>query len=819
MRLNQILRSLAKMPVFTSVAVLTLAIGIGANTAIFSVIEGVLLKALPYPRSDELVALDHTAPGVNIPRLGAAPFLYFTYREEGRVFQDLGLINTGTVSVTGLAEPEEVRTLFVTDGVLPMLGVEPLLGRVFSKADDTPATSETVVLTSGYWRSKFGGDPSAIGRMLMVDSKPREIIGVLPDSFRFLDRKVSLVLPYRFDRSKVFLGQFSYSGIARLKPGTTVDQATADVARMIPISLTKFPPFPGGNVKMFEEAHIAPRVRSLKDDLVGDVQTVLWVLMGTIGMVLLIACANVANLLLVRAESRQQELAIRAALGAGARRIARELLMESVTLGLLGGLVGLGLAYGSLRLLVALAPGNLPRLEDITLDVPVLLFTLAISVVAGLLFGAIPVFKYARGSVGAGLRGGGRTASASKERHRARNTLVVTQIALALVLLVSSGLMIRTFRALRDVHPGFERPSDVQTLRLSIPGSQVKDEAAVARMHQTIREKIAALPGVTSVALVSSVTMSGQAWHDPLYAQDRTYSESQVAPIRFYKFVSPGYMKTMGGSVIAGRDFTWADQYELRPVAMVSENLARELWGQPAAAIGKRVRPYANGIWREVVGVVSDMRDDGLNQKAPAEVYWPLLMKGFPNQDNSNFVQRGLSYLIRSTRTGSSGFVNELGQTVWSVNPNLPLASVRTLQEIYDASLARTSFTLVMLAIAGGMALLLGVAGIYGVISYSVSQRTREIGIRIALGAQASAVRRMFVAHALTLAGIGIAIGMAAAFGMTRLMTTLLFEVSPVDPLTYAIVSLTLIAATTLAAYVPAARATAVDPVHALRSE
>jgi putative ABC transport system permease protein len=819
MRLNQILRSLAKMPLFTSVAVLTLAIGIGANTAIFSVIEGVLLKPLPYPRSDELVALDHAAPGVNIPRAGAAPFLYFTYREEGRVFQDLGLINTGTVSVTGLAEPEEVRTLFVTDGVLPMLGVQPLLGRVFSKADDTPATSETVVLTSGYWRARFGGDPSAIGRMLMVDSKPREIIGVLPDSFRFLDRKVSLVLPYRFDRSKVFLGQFSYSGIARLKPGATIDQATADVARMIPISLTKFPPFPGGNVKMFEEAHIAPRVRSLKDDLVGDVQTVLWVLMGTIGMVLLIACANVANLLLVRAESRQQELAIRAALGAGAGRIARELLAESVTLGLLGGLVGLGLAYGSLRLLLALAPGNLPRLEDITLDVPVLLFTLAISVVAGLLFGAIPVFKYARGSVGAGLRGGGRTASASKERHRARSTLVVAQIALALVLLVSSGLMIRTFRALRDVHPGFERPSEVQTLRLSIPNSQVKDETAVARMHQTIMEKIAALPGVASVALVSSVTMTGQGWHDPLYAQDRTYSESQVAPIRFYKFVSPGYMKTMGGSVIAGRDFTWADQYELRPVAMVSENLARELWGQPAAAIGKRVRPYANGIWREVVGVVSDMRDDGLNQKAPAEVYWPLLMKGFPNEDNSNFVQRGLSYLIRSSRTGSSGFVNELGQTVWSVNPNLPLASVRTLQEIYDASLARTSFTLVMLAIAGGMALLLGVAGIYGVISYSVSQRTREIGIRIALGAQAQTVTRLFVSHGLMLAVVGVGIGLIAAFAIMRLMSSLLFEVKPIDPLTYGIVAATLIGATVLASYVPALRATAVDPIEALRSE
>jgi putative ABC transport system permease protein len=821
MRLNQLLRGLARMPLFTAIAVLTLAIGIGANTAIFSVIQGVLLKPLPYPRSDELVTLDHAAPGVNIAHAGAAPFLYFTYREEGRAFQDVGLLNTGTVSVTGTGEPEEVRTLFVTDGVLPMLGAQPMLGRVFSRTDGTPASPETVVLTAGYWRSRFGGDRSAIGRTLMLDSVPREIIGVLPDSFRFLDRDVSLVVPYRFDRSKVFHGLFSYAAIARLKPGTSIDQASADVARMIPIALTRFPPFPGGSVKMFEEARLTPHVLSLKDDLVGDVRTVLWVLMGTIGLVLLIACANVANLLLGRAESRQQELAIRAALGAGSARIARELLLESITLGILGGVVGLGLAFGALRLLVALAPGNLPRLHDITLDVPVLLFTLGLSVVAGLLFGAIPVFKYAGAQPGLALRGGGRSATASRERHRARNTLVIAQVALALVLLVGSGLMIRTFQALRDVHPGFMRPGEVQTLRLSIPDSQVKDEAAVARMHHAIMEKIAAVPGVASVALASTVTMSGEGWHDPLYAQDRAYSESQMPPIRLFKFVSPGYMKTMGGSLVAGRDFTWTDAYEMRPVAMVSESLARELWGHPSAAIGKRVRPYAKGVWRDVVGVVSDMRDDGLNQKAPTVAYWPLLMGDFfaAAPGSRNFVQRNVSYVIRSTRTGSNGFVNDLGTAVWSVNPNLPLAAVRTLQEIYDASLARTSFTLVMLGIAGGMALLLGVAGIYGVISYSVSQRTREIGIRIALGAQQQAVTRMFVAHGLMLAGVGVAIGLLAAFGVTRLISSLLFEVSPVDPLTYGMVSLTLIAATVLASYVPALRATAVDPIEALRSE
>jgi predicted permease len=435
-------------------------------------------------------------------------------------------------------------------------------------------------------------------------------------------------------------------------------------------------------------------------------------------------------------------------------------------------------------------------------------------------FGAIPVFKYAGAQLSSMLRGGGRTATSSKERHRARSTLVIAQVALALVLLVSSGLMIRTFQALKDVHPGFTRPAEVQTLRLSIPDSQVKDEAAVLRMEQAIMDKIATVPGVASVALTSTVTMSGDGWHDPLFAQDRTYLEGQLPPLRLFKFVSPGYMKTMGGALVAGRDFTWADLHELRPVAMVSENLARELWGRPEAAIGKRVRPYPKGAWREVVGVLSDMRDDGLNQKATAVAYWPLLMVDFaPTPENRNFVQRSVSYVVRSSRTGSIGFVNELGRAVWSVNPNLPLASVRTLQEVYDASLARTSFTLVMLGIAGGMALLLGVAGIYGVISYSVSQRSREIGIRVALGAQAQSVTRMFVAHGLTLAGVGVAIGLAAAVGMMRLISSLLFEVSPLDPLTYVVVSVTLVAATVLASYVPARRATSVDPIQALRSE
>src|SRR5438552_5729711 len=368
MRISQVIRRLVRMPAFTGIAVVTLALAIGANTAIFSVVEGVLLRPLPYPRADEIVVIDHDAPGLGMASAGAAPFQYFTYREDARAFQDLALWQTSTASVTGVAQPEEVPTLTATDGLLPILGVQPLVGRLFSKADDAAEAPETVVLMAGYWRSKFGGEASVVGRTITVNGRPREIIGVTPDSFRFLDRKVALVLPQQLDRSKVFLGSFSYRAIARLKPGVSIQEATADVARLVPVSLKRFPPFAGLSVTMFEQSQLTPRIRPLKADLVGDVRTVLWVLMGTIGIALVIACANVANLLLVRAESRQQELAVRAALGASAGRIVRALLIESVWLGALGGALGVGLAYGGLRVLVANAPEGLPRVNEIAID-------------------------------------------------------------------------------------------------------------------------------------------------------------------------------------------------------------------------------------------------------------------------------------------------------------------------------------------------------------------------------------------------------------------------------------------------------------------
>jgi putative ABC transport system permease protein len=817
MRLHYIFRRLWQSPMFTTITVITLAVGIGANSAIFSVLEGVLLKPLLYPDPDRLIAVDHSAPGVDMPSAGIAPFLYFTYREQNRTLQDIGMWTGDSLGVTGLAEPEQVPGIDVTDGVLPILGVQPVLGRLFSRQDDLPASPKTVILSYGYWQARFGGKASAIGQRMLLDGRSTEIIGVLPAGFRFLDRKADLFLPMQRDRSKVVLGNFSYQAIARIRPGVTVTQVNVDIARMIPISLRSFSPFPGYSVKMFESARLAPNLRLLKQDLIGDIGKVLWVLMGTIGIVLLIACANVANLLLVRTEGRLHELAIRVALGASWGQIARALIAESILLAILGGAAGLGLAYGAVRLLIALAPSNLPRLNEISIDGPVVLFTLAVSLLAGALFGVIPVLRYAGPRLAPALRAGGRGQSQSRERHRVRSTLVVVQVGLALLLLIGSGLMIRTFQTLLNVRPGFTRPEELLTFRILIPQPQVRDPGQALRMQHNILGKIAEIPGVSSVAFTSRVPLDGGGWHDPIYAQDRVYQESQIPPLRTFKMISPGLLKTIGNSLIAGRDLTWTDVYEKRPVALVSENLARELWRDPAAAIGKRIRDSSKSAWREVIGVVNDERDDGVNQKAPTIVLWPSMIDNFAG--DPTFIQRSVTILVRSGRTGSSGFLSEVSRAVWSVNPNLPLAGVRTLAEIYRKSLARTSFTLVMLAIAGAMALLLGVIGIYGVIAYSVSQRTREIGIRMALGSPRKDVTRLFLGHGLRLTAIGIVCGLVAAAACTRLMSSLLFEISPLDPLTFAGVPIVLLLAAAVASYVPAVRAAVVDPVEALRTD
>src|SRR3984893_11597754 len=538
--LRQVVRRLQRAPMFTVITLITLAAGVGANTVVFSVLEGVLLKPLPYSHAEELVGVWHKAPGINIPELNMSPSNYFIYREQGRTFQDVGMYQGDSVSVTGVGEPEQVPALNVSDATLPILGVQPIVGRHFRKEDDAPGAPQTALLTYGYWQRKFGGNPSAVGQTLLVDGKARQIIGVLPKGFHFLDQvDPALIIPLQFDRNKVHLGNFSYEALARLKPGITLEQANADVARMLPIVVNSFPPPPGFSIKLFEDAKIAPYVRPLKQDVVGDVGSVLWVLMGSIGMVLLIACANVANLLLVRMEGRRQELAVRAALGAGWGRIAGELLLESVILGLLGSVLGLGLAYGALRVLVAIAPAGLPRINEVGSNGPVLLFTLLISLLASLLFGSVPILKYAGARLTTGIREGGRGLSQSKEQHRARNTLVVVQVALALVLLICSGLMIRTFRALTKVNPGFTNPAELQTFRISIPETHVKEPERVVRMEEEILHKLEAIPGVASVSIGTKLPMDSEGWHDPILLEGRTYAAGEVPPLRLFKFVLP----------------------------------------------------------------------------------------------------------------------------------------------------------------------------------------------------------------------------------------------------------------------------------------
>jgi len=816
------LRRLLRSPLFSLVAVLTLAIGIGANTAIFSLVNGILLKPLPFDEPENLVGVWHSAPGLGFDEVNQSPALHYTYVDEGRSFSEIGMWDNETASVTGLDEPEEVSCMMVTEGTFRALRVQPVLGRIFSPEDDSPGTPRTVILSYDYWQTRFGGDPGVLGRTLTVDSRPREIIGVMGADVRFLHYDPAFYLPFRFNRAELFVGNFSYQGLARLAPGVSIEQANADVGRMLPMSIDKFP---GGIThEISESAQFGPNLRPLKNDVVGDVGEVLWVLLGTVGMILLIACANVSNLFLVRAESREKEIAVRTAMGAGKGRIARDFLSESLLLGVVGGSGGIALSYAGLTLLRSLGPAELPRLADVTLDWQVLLFTLVLSVLSGAFFGMFPVLKYRRAALTNALKEGGRGGSAGREKHRARNTLVVAQIALALLLLVGSGLMVRSFQALRNVDPGFRNPEEVLLVRLSIPGAQVEDPVEVTQTHQLIAERISQIPGVASVGSATSVTMDGWDSNDPVFVEGFPVPEGQIPDIRRFKWVSDGYFETMQIPVLAGRPLEWRDSYELNKVVMVTENFAREYWNSPADAIGKRISTgLSAGNWYEIVGVSGNVRDEGLDQEATSVVYWPMMLRNLwasmPGEADEVYARRSMNYAIRSARAGTPDFLTEVRDAIWEVNPNLPLAGVRGLDELLDRSMARTSFSLIMLGIAAGVALLLGTIGIYGVISYIVSQRTRELGVRLALGANAADVRKMVLKQGLILCSFGVLFGLGAAIGLTRLMEALLYGVNPTDPLTFVAVSVSITLVALLASYVPAARAAGIDPVEAIRWE
>jgi predicted permease len=811
------MRSLLRTPGVTAAVAITLAVGIGANAAIFAVVNGVLLKPLPFPEADALVAVDHGMTGTT-DKLPSAPYLYFTYREENRVFDGVGLWRIRAANITGLERPEQVRALFVTSEILPILRVQPMLGRQFSREDDLPNAAPTVLLTHGYWQRRFGGDPSVVGRKLLVDGQTQEVIGVMPRGFSFLDNQVDLLAPFGLDRSQVTLGRYVFPSLARLKAGVTLAEASADITRMVPLAIERFPPPAGYTRERFAVRPVTPRLTPLKDTVVGNIGGVLWVLMGALALLLLIACANVANLLLVRTESRQRELAIRAALGASRLRIAGELLVESTLLGLIGGAIGLVLADQALRAVKALAPANLPRLDEITIDPIVLLFTLVLSLLAGLIFGLLPTLRYANPKVAAALRTGGRTMSDGRERHRTRAVLVTIQVATALLLLVASGLMFRTFQALTDVEPGFVRPKEVQMVRIAIPFGDVPEPERVTRMQHDILNRLSAVPGVVSAAFADLAPLDpANAGSDTvLFVDGRTSAPGQARPLRRFEFISPGLFQTLGTPVVAGRDLTWDDFYGRRPVALVSENLARAEWRSATEALGKRVRVSPADPWREIVGVVGTLRDNGMHLDPPSIVYFPSLLDRFWGTPTMSF--RSATFVIRSSRAGTDGFLRDVQSAVWAVNGNLPLSEVRTLYDAYQKSLAATSFALVLLALAGGMGLFLGAIGIYGVIAYVVAQRAGEIGVRLALGAQPRQVRRQFVREGMILTAAGATGGLIMAVLLTRVMSSLLFGISRLDPLTYTLMTLLLVVVAIAAAYLPARRASRNDPVEALRA-
>ncbi|MGE3277949.1 MAG: ABC transporter permease, partial [Vicinamibacterales bacterium] len=764
-------------------AFVTMAVAIGANALIFSLVNGVLLRPLPFEDSDQLVGISHVAPGFMPGPVNQAAFTYFTYRDSAETLEDIGLWTETAATITDRGEPEEVRALAVTDGTLPLLRVRPVLGRRFTADDDAPGSRETVMVSHSYWQRALGADPRAIGQSLMVDGRAREVVGVLPAGFRFLRHAPDVVLPLRLNRATTQIGLFRYQGIARLKAGVSVERAHADLARLIPGMPDRFPIPTGFSRQMYDDFRMAPDLHPLTQDLFGDVSGMLWILFGAVALLLLVACANVANLFLVRAEGQRQALAVQLALGAGPARIAAQLLGEALVLSIASGAAGLLLAQAGLEAVRAVGPGGLPRLDEVQLDPAVMAFTFGIAVLAGVLFALAPIARHARPNLQEALKENGRGSSDGRARQRLRHALVTAQVALAFVLLVGSALMMRTFLAIRDVEPGFRDPSGVLTLRLTIPEAAIADPAGVAVAHQQILQRIQEVGGVRAVAVTSSVAMDGANRRDPLFVDGPDQAPGQMPPVRRMKWTAPGYFATVGNRVVAGRDFQWEDVHGARPVAIISENLARELFGGTTEALGQRVRPSSNGPWREIVGVTGDEHDDGPMRPATPMVYWPFMQYGFaPSQTT---VERTLVYAIRTGRVNDPTLLRELQQAVWAVNPTLPLTRVETLRDVYARSTAQLSFTLVILGVAAVVTLLVGAVGLYGVIAYVVAQRRREVGIRMALGAGAGQVQRLFLVRGLVLVATGLVVGAGIAVVASRALNAMLFEVGPLDPTAY----------------------------------
>jgi putative ABC transport system permease protein len=809
-------RMLRKNPGFTIVAVLTLALGIGANTAIFSVVNAVLLRPLPFYEPDRLMQVWHTPPQAafpGIPLFTVSPANFLDWRGQNQSFEAMSAYGFGRYTLTGTGHPEAIRMVAATNGLFSILHAQPLLGRVFLDGEDQPGRDHEVVLSYGLWRSRFGANPDLVGKNIELNGQAYTVIGVMGPGFEFPvssgpDDHPQMWKPLAWtDQERAIRDNHNYAVVARLKPGVTLKQARAELDIISNRLAQQYPK---------DDKGWGAIAIPLREDLVGDVRPALLILLGAVGFVLLIACANVANLALAKALSRRKEAAIRAALGASRRRLVQQALSESLLLALAGGVLGLFFAHHGVVLIVKFLAERLPRSTEISLDGWVLAFTLCISLATGFAAGLLPALRMSKADLNQALKQGlGRTASDSGG-SRTRDVLVVSEVALSLMLLIGAGLMIRSLSSLQHVNPGFD-PNHVVTMEVSIPSTKFPGPAQQIRYFDRLLDRVRTLPGVQSAGIIDSLPLSDDGSHQPVSAEGRPALPMADLPEVDVRVISPGYISAMHMALLRGRDIEESDVSGRPGAVLVSQSMAKQFWPDEDP-IGKRLTLYFfPDLTRVVVGVVADVKLNALNETRPAAtLYFPLAQLSTPaGGDWSSF---GMSLAVR-TQLDPLNVVPAIANSVHEVDPEVPLLNIRTMSDSVSASLSPERFTMLLLVAFAGFALLLAVIGIYSVMSYSVSRRTNEIGIRVALGASPSDVLLLVVRHGMALSVLGSAIGITGALLLSRLMTKLLYGVQPTDPTTFAAVAIVLTLVALAACYLPARRAMRVDPIVALRYE